>query len=78
MTETVERITQEVRRLDSTQLAELLNWLADYETTMEDSWDKEIAADSQPGGRLDAVISRAKRDIAEGRTRPLDDVLGDS
>jgi len=43
-----------------------------------DAWDREIELDSRPGGRLEAVMQRARRDIAEGRTRSLDDVLDNS
>ena len=38
-----------------------------------DRWDKDIERDSQPGGRLDAVLSRVREDIAAGRTKPLDE-----
>lgn len=31
--------------------------------------------DCLPGGRLQDVIDRARKDIAAGRTKPLDEVL---
>lgn len=41
------------------------------------AWDKKIARDSAPGGRLQRVHDRARRDIANGRTKPLDEILGE-
>ena len=67
MTATVERIADEVRSLPKAQLDELLAWLAEYELQHPDEWDQEIERDSQPGGRLQEVIDRARQDIAAGR-----------
>ena len=78
MTATVERIADEVRSLPKAQLDELLAWLAEYELQQTEEWDKEIERDSQPGGRLQEVIDRARQDIAAGRTKPLDEVLDNS
>jgi hypothetical protein len=75
MTATVERIADEVKSLPRAQLDELLTWLADYELQQPDEWDKAMERDSQPGGRLQDVIDRARKDIAAGRTKPLDEVL---
>jgi len=57
---------------------EFLSWLAAFEAGQGDDWDKEIARDSQPGGRLEHVLERVRKDIAEGRTKPLDKVLDNS
>jgi len=75
MTRTVERIAAEVRALPDAELDELLAWLADFESQRMDAWDKEIATDSPPGGRLQGLLDRAKEDIAAGRTKPLDEIL---
>jgi hypothetical protein len=75
MTATVEKIADEVKSLPRAQLDELLAWLADYELQQSDEWDKAMDRDSQPGGRLQDVIDRARKDIAAGRTKPLDEVL---
>jgi hypothetical protein len=75
MTATVEKIADEVKSLPRAQLDELLAWLADYELQQPDEWDKAMERDSQPGGRLQDVIDRARKDIAAGRTKPLDEVL---
>ena len=75
MTAAVWRIADDVLSLRETEREELLSWLADYELAHPDGWDKDIERDSQPGGRLDAVLSRVREDIASGRTKPLDEVL---
>lgn len=69
MTTAVQRIVDEVRQLRKAELDELLTWLADYQLSEMDAWDQEIAADSLPGGRLEGVLRRVRRDVAEGRTR---------
>jgi hypothetical protein len=71
MTTAVEEIADEVRSLPKAELDEFLAWLAEYELQQSDEWDKEIQRDCQPGGRLQEVIDRARRDIAAGRTKPL-------
>ena len=69
MTAKVEKITEQVKALAEQELDEFLAWLADYESEHADQWDKEIARDSQPGGRLQRVLDRAREDIAAGRTK---------
>jgi hypothetical protein len=75
MTAMVQRIAEEVKSLPRAQLDELLAWLADYELQQPDEWDKAMERDSQPGGRLQELIDRARKDIAAGRTKPLDEVV---
>ena len=78
MNNLVERITEEVKLLDSEQREELLSWLSNYELSTMDEWDQEIACDSQPEGRLSRVLDRVRRDIATGRTKPLDQFLNNA
>ena len=75
MTTAVEKIADDVRSLPKAQFDEFLAWLAEYELQHPDEWDKEMERDSQPGGRLQEMIDRARKDIAAGRTKPLDEVL---
>ncbi len=75
MTRSVEKIAAEVSALPDAELDELLAWLADFESQRMDAWDKEIAADSLPGGRLQGLVDRAKDDFAAGRTKPLDEII---
>ncbi len=78
MTATVEKIADEVKSLPRAELDELLAWLAEYELQHPDEWDKAMQRDSRPGGRLQDVIDRARKDIAAGRTKPLNEVLDDA
>ena len=55
--------------------------LADYDVTwfeeaLEDAWDNQIEEDIK-AGRLNDLIAQAEADIAAGRVKPLDEVLGD-
>lgn len=78
MTVTVEKLTNEIRTLAPEELGQFLSWLAQYEIEQMDDWDKEIEQDSRPGGRLQAVLQRVRNDISAGRTKPLDEVFGNS
>lgn len=78
MTALVEKIAGQVQALPERDFDEFLSWLADYELAHPDRWDREIERDSQPGGRLDAVLKRVRSDIAAGRTKPLDEVINNS
>jgi len=74
----VEKIADQVKALPEKELDEFLSWLAEYELARPDRWDREMERDSQPGGRLDAVLQRVRDDIAAGRTKPLDEVIDNS
>jgi len=78
MTAQVEKLAEHVNALPEDEREEFLSWLADFELEHTDEWDTEIARDSQPGDRLDRILKRVRKDIAAGRTRPLDDVLGNT
>jgi hypothetical protein len=78
MTAKVQKIVEQVKALPEGEREEFLSWLADYEVEHADEWDRAIARDSAPGGRLERVLERVHKDIAEGRTKPLDEVLDDS
>jgi hypothetical protein len=75
MTTRVEQIAEQVKSLPVSEREELLSWLAEFELDQIDSWDAEIARDSQPGGRMQRALDRVRSEIAEGRTRPLDEVI---
>jgi hypothetical protein len=78
MTAEIEKIVEQVKALPEEEREEFLSWVAEFELEHSDQWDKELARDSQPGGRLEHVLKRVRRDIAEGRTKPLDDILDNS
>lgn len=75
MTTRVEQIAEQVKSLLLSEREELLAWLADFELGQVDAWEEEIGRDSQPGGRMERVIDRVRRDIAQGRTKPLGEVI---
>ena len=75
MTVTVEKIANEVKLLQEQEFDEFLTWLTDYELEHFDEWDEEIQRDSQPCGRLQIVLDRARNDIYAGRTKPLDGII---
>lgn len=78
MTTEVERIIEEFKALGSDEREDLLERLAAIEIEEMDEWDAQIARDSAPGGALTSVLNRARKDIVEGRTRPLDELLDNS
>jgi hypothetical protein len=78
MTSRVEHIVEQVKALPEDEREEFLSWLTDFELGQSDAWDKEIARDSQPGGRLRELLDRVREDIAEGRTKRLDEIIDDS
>jgi hypothetical protein len=75
MTTRVQQIANQVKELPSAEREEFLSWLAEFEVGQPDGWDEEITRDSQPSGRMRQILDRARRDIAEGRTKPLDEVI---
>ena len=78
MSNRIMKIAEQVKALPQNERNEFLSWLFDFETSQTDDWDKKIARDSQHGGRLENVLSRVRKDIAEGRTKPLDEVLNNT
>jgi hypothetical protein len=75
MTKRVQQIAEQVKALPFEEREELLTWLAEFELGRPDAWDDEIASDSQPSGRMQNILDRARRDIVDGRTKPLDEVI---
>ena len=78
MTSRVQHIVEQVKALPEDEREEFLSWLTDFELGQSDAWDKEIARDSRVGGRLRELLGRVRQDIAEGRTKPLDEIIDDS
>jgi hypothetical protein len=74
----VRKIAEQVKALPESELDEFLSWLAEYEVGHSDEWDKEIERDSQDGGPLSPMLKRVRKDIASGRTEPLDEVIDNS
>jgi SepF-like predicted cell division protein (DUF552 family) len=70
---TVPEIIDAVKKLSQEQKNQFLAKLA--EVDFDDAWDREIEADAK-AGRLDFIWKEAQQDMAEGKIRPLDEVLG--
>ena len=71
---TLTEIQSAIVRLSATEQRQLARW---FEEELEDAWDAQIEEDVK-SGRLDHLITQAEADIAAGRVKPLDEVLGDS
>ena len=69
---TVTEIQQAITRLSLTEQRQLARW---FEEAMEDAWDAQIEDDVK-AGRLDHLAAQAEADIAAGRVKPLNEVLG--
>jgi len=70
---TVAEIQQAITRLSAAEQRQLARW---FEEALEDAWDAQIEEDFK-AGRLNDLITQAEADIAAGRVKPLDEVLGD-
>ena len=66
-------IQQAITRLSPAEQRQLARW---FEEALEDAWDAQIEEDIK-AGRLNDLIAQADADIAAGRVKPLDEVLGD-
>jgi hypothetical protein len=71
---TVSEIIEAVKKLPERDKSEFLERLT--EVNFDDAWDGQIEADAK-AGRLDPLWQEAMEDIKAGRTKPLDEVLGD-
>ena len=69
----VAEIQQAITRLSPADQRQLARW---FEEALEDAWDAQIEEDIK-AGRLNDLITQAEADIAAGRVKPLDEVLGD-
>lgn len=63
----VKELETAITRLPPDQLAALGEWFDEYRA---DEWDRQIQADATVG-KLDGLVSEARRDIGAGRVRPL-------
>jgi hypothetical protein len=70
---TVTEIQEAITRLKPAEQRQLARW---FEEELEDAWDAQIEEDIK-SGRLNHLIAQAEADIAAGRVKPLDEILGD-
>lgn len=71
---TLTEIQKAIIGLSAREQQQLARW---FEEELEDAWDAQIEEDVK-SGRLDHLIAQAEVDIAAGRVKSLDEVLGDS
>ena len=67
---TVEALKEAIAQLPQDERHSLAVWLIELDY---DEWDKKIVEDFSPGGRGMAWAENVKRQIAEGKARPLAD-----
>ena len=69
---TLDAIKEAIQELPEQERHKLAAWLEEME---EAAWDAEIERDFAPGGRGEALEQRIRREIAEGKARPLEEGL---
>lgn len=69
---TLDAIKDAIQHLPEAERRELAGWFEEME---EAAWNAEIERDFAPGGRGEAFEKRIRREIAEGKTRPLEEGL---
>lgn len=67
---TVDAIKDAIAGLPEDDRHSLAAWLNDLEY---DAWDRQMVKDFTPGGRGMAWAARVKRQIAEGKARPMEE-----
>ena len=70
---TVTEIREAIRRLPAKEAWQLAQELRDH---LDALWDKQFEQDVE-AGRLDQLIARAREEHASGKTRPMDEIIGD-
>ena len=71
---TIEAIKDAITGLPLEEKTRLAAWVLQQD--LED-WDRQIQDDFSPGGRGMALLEQAQADAREGRSKPLDQVLGE-
>jgi hypothetical protein len=70
----VAEIEHAIAKLSSREFVELERWFA---AERNRKWDQQIEADSASGA-LDPLLREVEEDIAQGRTRPTDELCDNS
>ena len=69
-TMTIEAIKNAIEGLPADDRHSLATWLNEIES---DAWDRQMASDFAPDGRGAAWAESVKRQIAEGKARPMEE-----
>ena len=70
---TVTEIREAIRKLPPQEAWRLAEELRDY---LDALWDKQFEEDVK-AGRLNDMIARARAERGDGKTRPMDEIVGD-
>jgi hypothetical protein len=71
---TVDEIEAAISNLPPQDFARVREWVLERDNRF---WDTQIAEDAA-SGRLDSLVKEIEGDIADGRTKPLDEVIDGS
>jgi hypothetical protein len=71
---TVAEIEAAISNLPPQDFAQVRDWLLERDNLL---WDKQIEEDAA-AGRLDHIIEEIEGDIADGRIKPLNEVINGS
>ena len=71
---TVQEIEAAIEKLPTAEFLALVDRLRERHAEL---WDHQIQDDAK-AGRLDFLVREAQSDSQQGKTKPLDKVLGDS
>ena len=67
---TVEGIQAAIEQLSEADRRKLADWFEEME---EQAWDQQIEQDFSPGGRGMPLLAELERELAEGKTRPMEE-----
>ena len=67
---TVEGIQADIAQLSEADRRKLADWFEEME---EQAWDQQIEQDFSPGGRGMPLLAELERELAEGKTRPMEE-----
>jgi hypothetical protein len=67
-----QEIIEQIKALPASERAQVVKYVVEND---EDAWDAQIEDDVK-AGRLNELVAQAEADIAAGRVKPLDEVLG--
>ena len=70
----IAEIEQAIAKLSTREFVELERW---FDAERNRKWDRQIEADSASGA-LDFLLKEVDEDIAQGRTRPADELLDEN
>jgi len=67
---TLDAIKEAIEQLPPEQQTLLASWLSERDWK---AWDEQIERDFSPGGRGMPLLAELEREIAEGKTRPMEE-----